>query len=71
MLSAERMNRQAMLVVAHDHTMYSLAARRRRGERAVFANCYAPLFRQGGVDRVGLVIGGDPPLFGTEHDDAW
>jgi membrane dipeptidase len=51
--------------------MYSLAARRRTGERAVFSNYYAPLARQGGVNVIGLVIGGDPPLPGIATDDAW
>ena len=44
--------------------MYGLAARRSQGERAVFSRHYAPLVRQGGVDVIGMVIGGDPPLLG-------
>ncbi|MCP4538033.1 MAG: hypothetical protein GY832_12895 [Chloroflexi bacterium] len=62
---------QATVVIAHDHTMYGLAARRSRGEQAVFSKHYAPLIRQGGVNAIGWVVGGDPPLFGVEIADAW
>lgn len=71
MASAQELHEQSTVVVAHDHAMYSLAARRSRGERAVFSNYYAPLARQGGVNVMGLVVGGDPPLPGVKTDDAW
>jgi len=51
--------------------MYGLAARRMLGERAVFSKHYAPLIRQGGVNVIGWVIGGDPPFFGIENDNPW
>jgi membrane dipeptidase len=64
-------HKQATLALTHDHTMYGLAARRSRGETAVFSRHYAPRFRQGGVDVVGWVVGGDPPFFGIENDSPW
>jgi membrane dipeptidase len=30
-----------------------------------------PLFRQGGVDVIGWVVGGDPPFFGIENNNPW
>jgi membrane dipeptidase len=68
---AHRLHQQADVVAAHDHTMYGLAARRNLGERAVFTSSYAPLFHQGGVNVVGLVAGGDPPLLGIGTGDPW
>ncbi len=64
-------HKQATLALTHDHTMYGLAARRTRGETGVFSKHYAPRFRQGGVDVVGWVVGGDPPFFGIENDSPW
>jgi membrane dipeptidase len=68
---AQRLHEQATVVVVHDHTMFSLAARRSRGERAVFSNYCAPRIRGGGVDVLGLVVGGDIPLLGVESVDTW
>jgi hypothetical protein len=61
-VEAQTLHEQATVVIAHDHIMYGLAARRSRGERAVFSNTYASLIRKGGVNVIGLVVGGDPPL---------
>jgi membrane dipeptidase len=66
-----KLHKNTTVFITHDHTMYSLAARRMRGERAVFSNHYAPLIRQGGVNVIGWVIGGDPPFFGIENDNPW
>lgn len=60
-----------MVAITHDHTMYGLAVKRKNGEKAVFSNYYAPLFRRGGVNVIGWVVGGDPPFFGIENDGAW
>ncbi len=68
---AQKLHNQTTIVVAHDHTMFGLAARRMRGERAVFSNHYAPLIRAGGVDVLGLVVGGDIPLMGSDLVDPW
>jgi len=46
MAKAQALHEQATVVLAHDHTMYGLAARRSRGERGVFSKHYAHLFRQ-------------------------
>ena len=67
----QKLHRDTIVAITHDHTMYSLAKRRRQGEDAVFSNWYAPKFREGGVNVVGWVIGGDPPFFGIENKDAW
>ncbi len=56
MTNRTKLHEQATVVIAHDHAMYSLAARRSQGERAVFSNYYAPLARRGGVNVIGLVI---------------
>jgi membrane dipeptidase len=50
---------------------YSIAARRARGQRSVFSGKFAPLARQGGVNVMGLVVGGDPPLLGGVAADRW
>lgn len=70
-IETQTLHERATVVIAHDHAIYGLAAHRSRGERAVFTNAYAPLFRKGGVNVVGLVVGGDPPLLGVEIDDPW
>ncbi|MFC2026174.1 dipeptidase [Chloroflexota bacterium] len=67
----QKLHKKATVAITHDHTMYSLAARRRRGERAVFTTHYAPLIRQGGVNVIGWVVGGDPPFFGIENNNPW
>ena len=68
---ARALHEQATVVVAHDHTLSGLAARRRRGERAVFTNHYASLMRQGGVNVLGLVAGGDHPIPGSPYAEPW
>ena len=68
---AQRLHERATVVVGHDHTMFGLAARRVQGERAVFAGHYAPLMREGGVNVVGLVAGGDDPRLGGDPVDPW
>ncbi len=65
------LHKKAMIAISHDHSMYGLAARRISGERAVFTNHYAPLFRQGGVNVMGWVIGGDPPFFSIKNETPW
>ena len=67
----QEFHKKVTVAITHDHTMYGLAARRSRGERAVFSTHYAPLIRQGGVNVIGWVVGGDPPFFGIENDNPW
>lgn len=66
-----KIHQETTVAITHDHTMYSLAKRRRQGERAVFSRHFAPLIRQGGVNVIGWVVGGDPPFFGIENQNAW
>jgi len=66
---AQSLHNQSTVMLTHDHTMYALAKRRMRGGRSVFTNHYAPLIRQGGVNAIGIVIGGDPPFFSVDTDD--
>lgn len=70
-VAVQTLHDQATVVVAHDHMMYSMAAPRSRGGRAVFSSTHAPLAREGGVNVIGLVVGGDSPLPGTEASDPW
>lgn len=49
------------MVIGHDHAMIGVMTRREQGERAVFSNNVAPLIREGGVNVLGLVVGGDRP----------
>jgi membrane dipeptidase len=70
-MNASKLHEQAIVALTHDHTMYGLATHRKRGERAVFSSTYAPLVRQGGVNVIGWVVGGDHPLFGVESNDPW
>jgi membrane dipeptidase len=67
----QKIHQETTVAITHDHTMYSLAKRRKAGEKAVFLNHYAPIIRKGGVNVIGWVIGGDPPFFGINSDDAW
>ena len=63
--------KKATIAITHDHSMYSLAKIRRQGDRAVFSRYFAPVIRQGGVNVIGWVIGGDPPFFGIENENPW
>jgi len=58
----------AIVVDGHNHIMMELAKRRKRGDRSVFANYYAPLIRQAGVDVIMLVIGGDNTCLTNDSD---
>lgn len=64
-------HKNTTVAITHDHTMYSLAKRRRQGEHAVFSNHYAPMIRQAGVNVIGWVVGGDPPFFGIGNQNPW
>ena len=68
---ALELHSQATVVVGHDHTTLGIAARRERGERVVFSNHYAPLICQGGVNVIGLVVGGDRPSPMSEDHSPW
>jgi membrane dipeptidase len=57
--------------LAHDHSFVAVAALRRKGAGSVFARDVAPVLRAGGVDVIGLVVGGDRPLWGAPHEEEW
>jgi membrane dipeptidase len=63
----ENIHKNANVYITHDHSMIGLAERREQGERAVFSKHYAPLFRQGGVNVIGWVVGGD----GADREHPW
>jgi membrane dipeptidase len=71
---ARALHEQAIVVDGHNHIHIELRKKRYMGERAVFSRIYAPLIRQGGVnvlvfvvggDSTSLVAGSDLPLWGT------
>ena len=68
---ALELHSRATVVVGHDHTTLGIAMRRERGERAVFSNHYIPLIYRGGVNVIGLVVGGDRPSPLPEGDSPW
>jgi membrane dipeptidase len=55
------LHKKSIVAIGHDHTMIGVMTRREQGEQAVFSNHVAPLIRYGGVDVLGLVVGGDRP----------
>jgi membrane dipeptidase len=62
---------RAIVVDAHNHIMIELAYRRDRGKTAVFSNYYAPRIRQGGVDVIMMVVGGDSTSLTDRSDLFW
>ena len=67
----KKRHKDTTIAITHDHTLYSIAKKRKQGERAVFSRHFAPIIRQGGVNVIGWVVGGDPPFFGIENKNAW
>lgn len=70
------------VVDGHNHIQIELQKRRYMGERGIFSRVYAPLIRQGGVNVLVYVVGGDStslvagtdlPLWGTLEnlDTIW
>lgn len=79
---AVALHNSAVLVDGHNHIHIELQKRRLEGKRNVFSTMYAPLIRQGGVnvlvyviggDSTSLVAGSDLPLWGTlaNLDSIW
>ena len=56
---AKALHEQAIVVDGHNHLGIELCKKRYMGQRAVFSNVYAPLIRQGGVNVLVFVVGGD------------
>ena len=59
---------EAIVVDGHNHIMLELYKRRLRGDKAVFSNYYAPRIRQGGVNVIMLVVGGDHIIQNNDSD---
>lgn len=71
---AAELHKNAIVMDGHNHIMIEVAKRRNMGKKAVFSHVYAPLIRQGGVNVLMMVVGGDStsltdqsdlPLWGT------
>ena len=71
---AKALHERAIVVDGHNHIQIELRKKRYKGQKAVFSNEYAPLIRQGGVNVLAFVVGGDSttlvagsdlPLWGT------
>lgn len=58
----------SVVVDGHNHIMSELSLRRKRGDRAVFANYYAPLMREAGVNVLMYVVGGDNTCLTNDSD---
>ena len=56
---AKELHEQAIVVDGHNHIGIELRKKRHMGQKAVFSNVYAPLIRQGGVNVLVFVVGGD------------
>lgn len=68
---AKELHNQSVVVDAHNHIMIELAYQRNRGKRAVFSDYYAPKIRQGGVDVIMMVVGGDSTSLTDRSDLFW
>lgn len=71
---ASKLHQESVVVSSHDHLHIELRKKRYAGQKAVFSTVYAPLIRQGGVNVLAFVVGGDSttlvagsdlPLWGT------
>ena len=71
---AKALHERAVVLDSHNHIHIELRKKRYMNQTAVFTNVYAPLIRQGGVDVITFVVGGDSttlvagsdlPLWGT------
>jgi membrane dipeptidase len=68
---AKELHRQAVVVDAHNHIMIELAYQRNRGKKAVFSTYYVPRIRQGGVNVIMMVVGGDSTSLTDRSDLFW
>ncbi|MBC7121414.1 MAG: membrane dipeptidase [Candidatus Methanosuratus sp.] len=66
-----QLHNQAVVLDAHNHIMIELAYQRDRGEKAVFSRYYAPRIRQGGVNVIMMVVGGDSTSLTDRSDLFW
>mgnify|MGYP005855200899 CR=1 FL=1 len=68
---AKELHQQAVVVDAHNHIMIELVYQRNRGKTAVFSNYYAPRIRQGGINVIMAVVGGDSTSLTDRSDLFW
>ncbi|HBY96059.1 MAG: dipeptidase [Ardenticatenaceae bacterium] len=67
---ARDLHRDALVVDSHSGLIVDVVRRRADGERAVMRNVHLPRLRDGGVDIVGLKVGGDTifaPVYKTDR----
>ena len=67
---ARVLHQEAIVVDSHSGLIVDVVRRRARGERAVMRNVHLPRLREGGVDVVGLKVGGDTifaPVYKTDR----
>jgi membrane dipeptidase len=65
---AKELLKKAIVVDGHNHMMMEIAKRRYGGERAIFLNYHAPLYRKAGIKVIMTQIGGDNNSLADDTD---
>ncbi|MGA2464898.1 MAG: dipeptidase [Thermodesulfobacteriota bacterium] len=65
---AKELLEQAVVVDGHNHMMMEIARCRYWGNKAVFSNYHAPLFRQSGINVIMTQVGGDNSSLADDTD---
>ena len=58
---AHRLNRDSVVVDAHNHLMFEFAIRKALGETNIFDTHYAPALRSGGINVIATTVGANSP----------
>jgi membrane dipeptidase len=58
---ARRLNRESIVVDAHNHMMFEFAIRHALGETAIFDSHYAPALRSGAINVIATSVGANSP----------
>ena len=58
---AQRLNRESIMVDAHNHMMFEFAIRKALGEIEIFDTYYEPLLRSGSINVIATSVGGNSP----------
>lgn len=58
---ARRLNRESVIVDAHNHMMFEFAIRHAMGENDIFDTHYEPALRSGGINVIATTVGGNSP----------
>ena len=66
---AQRLNRDSIFVDIHNHMMFEYAIHHALGRTDIFDTCYAPGFRQGGINVIATSVGGNSPCVCNMTDD--